>query len=58
MTEYEFLKYALVRAELIDEALLSHLHDRFCGLDEDGSGVLTWEDLPRQEPCEPKSPSL
>jgi len=48
--EFEFLKFMLVKADMADGDILDSLHSRFCAMDEDGSGVLTAEDLPRVEP--------
>ena len=45
VSEFEFLKFMLTTAELVDEAALDALHDTFCPLDADGSGSLDRDDL-------------
>jgi len=49
ITEYEFIRFMLVSADLADAGVLDALHQRFAELDTDGSGALTADDL-RLEP--------
>ena len=50
ITEYEFLRFMLVQCEMADAAVLEMLHEKFCELDEDGSGALDADDL-KIQPC-------
>lgn len=45
VTEYEFMKFMLVRTEIVEEESLVELHKRFQALDKDGSGALDKNDL-------------
>ena len=45
ITEYEFLRFMLGTAEIVDEEVLDMIHKCFKKLDTDGGGTLNAEDL-------------
>jgi len=51
--EYEFIRFMLVSADMASAELLDSLHARFQAMDEDGSGFLSADDIPRKEPHPP-----
>jgi len=57
ITEFEFLKFMLVKCDMADDAVLDSLHKRFLVMDTDGSGALSRDDLvsiidqSQGEPC-------
>ena len=48
ITEFEYLKFMLCGAGIADAGSMEAMHARFAGLDEDGSGSLTVDDLKKE----------
>jgi len=49
VSEFEFIKFMLCSADIVNEDVLNAIHARFASLDADGSGILSKVDL-RKEP--------